>query len=102
MTAHIYAWYRVERDDEDTLRVIRGMMARVACRTGIHGRLLRKQDEPRLWMEVYQGVPEPSPFLASLAQVADQCDVGMFVDGRRNEEVFVEDGWVPATCSQAG
>ncbi len=54
-------WYRVTDDGPDTERIVRGLMARLACRTGIAGQLMRKRDEPRLWMELYAGVVAPAP-----------------------------------------
>ena len=57
-------WYRVTDDGPDTQTVLRSMMARLACRTGITGQLMKKCDEPRLWMEVYQGIADAEAFEA--------------------------------------
>ena len=96
---HLYVWYRVEQDDKDTETAVRGMMARVACRTGIAGRLLKKRDEPHLWMEVYADVADPDGFERLMTQKVDEFDLGMFIDGARRVEAFQEDGSAAPSCS---
>lgn len=96
-----YVWYRVARTDRDTETVVRGMMARLACRSGITGVLSRKADEPRLWMEVYAGVTDAAAFERRLAQVVDEFDVEMFLDGPRRTECFLADAPVLAACAAA-
>ncbi len=94
-------WYRVTDDGPDTETVLRSMMARLACRTGIEGRLMKKCDEPRLWMEVYTEVADADAFASRLAQAADEYDVAMFVAGERRVECFIEDRPVPPACVHA-
>ena len=96
-------WYRVERPDGDTERALRGMMARLACRTGIRGRLLIKRGEPDLWLESYAGIADPDGFERRLRQAIDEFDIEMFIDGPRHTECFAETGDVkPACVSAAG
>lgn len=94
-----YVWYRVERDEAETETLIRAMMARVGCRARVSGRLLRKRGEPRLWMEVYEGVPDGLDFERLLAQKADEFDLGMFIDGARRVECFLDGEAVAPTCT---
>ena len=96
---HVYVWYRVEKENQDTEAAVRGMMARLACRTGIPGQLLKKPAEPGLWMEVYQGVTDPEGFTRLMDQKADEFDLGMFIDGPRRVETFQVDWSSNATCS---
>jgi len=96
---NFYVWYRVEKDDVETETAVRGMMARLACRTGIAGQLLKKRDEPRLWMEVYADVSDPGAFERLMAQKVDEFDLGMFIDGARRVEVFQQDGSAAPSCS---
>lgn len=96
---HVYVWYRVERDDPATEIAVRGMMARLACRTGVPGQLLRKAEESGLWMEVYQGVTDPEGFTRLMAQKVDEFDLGMFIDGSRRVEIFQVDWSSNATCA---
>jgi hypothetical protein len=93
-----YVWYRVERDEPDTEILVRAMMARVGCRAGVAGRLLKKRDEPRLWMEVYENVADSLDFERLLAQKADEFDVGMFIDGARRVECFLDGAAVAPSC----
>ncbi len=92
-------WYRVADDAGDTETVVRSMMARLACRTGVVGQLMKKRDEPRLWMEVYQGVSEPEAFEARLVQAADEFDVEMFIADARRVECFQADAAPPPACA---
>ncbi len=85
----IFIYYRVAaRDWHEAESLVRSMQARLACRTGIHGRLLKKQKEPGLWMEVYDSIPQPTRFERQLAEVEAEFDVDMFLDGPRHREVF--------------
>ena len=83
-----YIWYRVRADDRETDTLIRSMMARLACRSGVSGRLMKKCGEPRLWMEVYEGVADPEAFAAKLAQTVAEFDVEMFCEDSRHSECF--------------
>jgi hypothetical protein len=96
-----YIWYRVERDDADSERAVRGMQARLACRTGVGGRLLKKQGESRLWMEVYAGLADPAAFKVRLDQALAEFDIEMFIDGARHNECFEESDPVPVACTVA-
>lgn len=99
MSYAFYVWYRVERNDRDTEAAIRGMLARLACRSGIPGRLLKKRSEPGLWMEVHEGVADPEAFARLMAQAVDEYDIGMFIDGARHEECFQETPGVAPSCA---
>lgn len=95
---NVYVWYRVERDEADTETAIRSMMARVGCRAGVAGRLMKKQGEPRLWMEAYEGVADTAAFTRVLDEKAEAYDVGMFIDGPRHIECFDESPAFPSSC----
>lgn len=92
---HYYIYYRIsEKDAVEAELLVRAMQARLACRSGIVGRLLKKRDEPGLWMEVYEDVSEPERFEHLLNQAVDEFDLGMFIDGPRKMECFT--GGIPA------
>jgi len=94
-----YVWYRVAGDDADSETVVRAMMARLGCRSGVAGRLLRKRDEPRLWMEVYEGVADGPAFERLMAEKVAEFDVDMFLDGPRRVECFLEGDAVISACA---
>jgi hypothetical protein len=96
---NFYVWYRVAQDEGAADVAVRGMMARLGCRTGVTGRLLKKRDEPRLWMEVYEGVSDAGAFEHRLAQALDEFDVEMFLEGTRHSECFIADMPVTAACA---
>lgn len=99
MSFNYYVWYRVSHDDRETETNLRAMIARLGCRSGIPGRLLKKRDEPKLWMEVYEGVAAPEAFERALGQALDEFDVEMFLDGPRHGECFLADAAVPPACA---
>lgn len=72
-------------------RAIAGVLSLVEQRTGVAGRLLRRQDEPLLWMEVYESVRDPTGFEAALSQSLDACDFASFLapGSERRTERFV-------------
>ncbi|MEW6131930.1 MAG: DUF4936 family protein [Pseudomonadota bacterium] len=94
-----YIYYRVsEKNAEEAELLVRSMQARLACRSGIGGKLLKKRDEPALWMEIYEGVSEPERFERQLDQTADEFDLAMFLDGARHVECFLDDTAPAASC----
>jgi hypothetical protein len=87
-----FIYYRVApRDWEEAEALVRAMQARLACRTGIVGRLLKKRDAAGLWMEVYESISQAEEFERRLAQAEDEFDLAMFMDGPRHREVFDAD-----------
>ena len=95
----IYIYYRVAtRDWHEAETLVRSMQAKLACRTGIHGRLLKKQQEPGLWMEVYESIPQAAAFERRLAQAEDEFDLAMFIHGTRHREVFDADPCPVIAC----
>lgn len=97
-----FVWYRVNREDGETESVIRAMLGRVACRSGISGRLLKKREQPSLWMEIYADVADATRFERLLAQAVDEFDVEMFIDGERQTECFLADTAVaPGSCVES-
>ena len=96
-----YIYYRVSENDADEAEtLVRSMQARLACRSGVAGRLLKKRNEAGLWMEVYEDVVEPERFERLLEQAVDEFDLGMFLDGARHTECFLGDAAPAAACRQ--
>lgn len=97
---HYYIYYRVnEQNAAETEQLVRSMQARLACRSGISGRLLKKRDEPALWMEVYEKVANPERFEHLLNQAVDELDLDMFMDSPRKLECFTGSLPEDAACT---
>lgn len=88
-----YIYYRVRDDDADTETQVRAMQARLACRSGVVGRLMKRRDDPRTWMEIYENVADDNAFEQQLARAVSEFEVEMFLagDGRRVVECFTGD-----------
>lgn len=98
---HYYIYYRVSANNADEAEtLVRSMQARLACRSGIGGKLLKQRGEPGLWMEVYENVGQPERFERLLEQAVDEFDLAMFLDGPRHAECFLGDGAPAAACAQ--
>ena len=70
-----YIYYRVEQAQAEAARhAIKRLFRALEQRTGVTGRLLRRQDEPLLWMEIYDGVRDPSRFETTMAAVLADHD----------------------------
>jgi hypothetical protein len=51
---HYYIYYRIVPDQADTIAAaIQVIQQQLETSLGIRGRLLKKRDEPNLWMEIY-------------------------------------------------
>lgn len=96
-----YIYYRVSnRNAAETEVLVRSMQSRLACRSGIGGRLLKKRGEPGLWMEIYENVDETDRFERLLAQAVDEFDLDMFLDGPRHTECFLGDSALASSCGR--
>ena len=99
MLSHYYIYYKVISDDLETEHHIRNVQARLACRSGHAGKLLKRRDDPLTWMEVYEQINDTATFEQHLARVLAELDVAMFINGDRITECFVGDQ--PATHCRA-
>ena len=69
-TVHYYVYYRIAiAHAADARRTIAAVLALLEQRVGVAGRLLQRQDEPLLWMEIYEGVRDPAVFEVTLAEL---------------------------------
>jgi Domain of unknown function (DUF4936) len=86
-----YIYYRVALPQQ-AVQVVLDMQARLMIETGIRGRLLHKQDEPALWMEIYEGVTDPARFEAALDRLvaAAQFEALLQAGSGRKIERFLE------------
>jgi hypothetical protein len=91
-TVHYYVYYRVAvAHAAAARRAIAAVLMLLERRVGVAGHLLRRQDEPLLWMEVYDGVRDPAAFEAALAQLLDERGFAGFLapGSTRKVERFV-------------
>ena len=91
-TIYYYVYYRVALEHTVAAqRAITAVLTLLERRIGVAGRLLRRQDEPLLWMEVYEGVRDPAAFEAALAQLLEERDFAAFLapGSTRKVERFV-------------
>ena len=59
-------------------------------RTGVAARLMTKDGEPLLWMEVYEGIEDRDAFLEQLRQCVEASGLGRWLGGdrQRHTEIF--------------
>lgn len=91
MPTSLYVYYRVAQLAE-ARAAVREIQTRLAAETGIRGRLLQKQDEPALWMEIYEQVADVAGFEAVLARLLDEKQFESLLQPgtRRTVERFAE------------
>jgi hypothetical protein len=93
MLLSYFIYYRVEPGAMDAARNrVLDAQACIAAQTGVRGRLLIKREEPGLWMEVYEAVPEAQGFEGALAEAARsfRLDDVLLPGTTRRMECFVE------------
>jgi len=77
---HCYVYYRVDPARAAAAReTIAAVLASIEERAGVTGRLLQRQDEPVLWMEVYESVHDPARFEVMLADLLDTHRFSQFL-----------------------
>jgi Domain of unknown function (DUF4936) len=87
-----YIYYRVSPLQATAARkAVATMLSALEQRTAVIGRLLWRQDEPLLWMEVYEGVREPAAFEAIVAELFATSGLAAFLEtgSERKTERFV-------------
>ena len=87
-----YIYYRVAPPEAARVRAaVVAVQSALRLDTGIQGRLLRREDDPTTWMEIYEAVPDPVRFEAALTRLLAQhgFDGGMAPDSPRHMERFV-------------
>jgi hypothetical protein len=91
MLMNYYIYYRVAPSEAARVHaVVDAMQAALGRDTGIQGRLLRSDDDPSTWMEIYEGVVDPLRFEAALERLLAQhsFDGCTASDSRRHTERF--------------
>jgi hypothetical protein len=77
---HCYVYYRVDPAHAAAAReTIAAVLASIEQRAGVTGRLLQRQDDPMLWMEVYENVRDPARFEVMLADLLDTHRFSQFL-----------------------
>nr|WP_281069974.1 DUF4936 family protein [Pelomicrobium methylotrophicum] len=87
-------YYRIDPAQADTAAArIRELQTALDCRTGVAGRLLKKRDEPDLWMEIYEEVQDPARFEQALAELVEEKGINALLapGSCRRAECFVMD-----------
>lgn len=88
MAFSFYIYYRVDpQKAEACAPLVLELLAAVHGATGIQGRLLKKHDEPNLWMEVYEGIPDEARFEWELAEIAGRLKIHDFLQSGTTRHV---------------
>lgn len=68
MSASVYIYYRVDRDQADQARrAVHALVTEVGRALKVSGKLLRRDSDPDTWLEVYEPVQDLDVLLAALA-----------------------------------
>ncbi len=93
MSCSYYIYYRVDAAQVDACaRVVQELLATMHARTGVHGRILKKRNEPLLWMEIYEPVTDDAKFEWELAEAVAALKISALLQngGARHTECFAE------------
>jgi len=93
MAWNYYIYYRVDAAQTGRSAVAAQMLLeRMHDKTGIQGRLLRKRNEPLLWMEIYENVPDGDTFEWELAEAVNASGLQHYLQAgsTRHTECFSE------------
>ena len=92
---HCYVYYRIDPAHASSARrAITAILETLEERSGLAGRLLQRQDDPMLWMEVYENVRDPTRFEQMLASLLEAHRFAQFLapSSARKIERFVANG----------
>lgn len=92
MPLNYYIYYRVDPSEAARVRaVVDSIQSALALETGIRGSLLRCDDDPSTWMEIYEAVADPPRFENALNGLLakHRFDGCLASDSSRHTERFV-------------
>jgi hypothetical protein len=91
VTCSYFVYYRAAGDDGALRAAVDAMQQALARETGVPGRLMRRADDPTMWMEVYEPVLDAPRFERSLAAAVARFGVDRMLtaDAQRHVERFV-------------
>ena len=93
MPASYFVYYRVAPEQEvRAMGCVEALLESVAAATGVQGRLLKKRDEPLLWMEVFEKVLLVAEFERALAHAVSHSGIehALAAASGRKVECFLE------------
>lgn len=88
-----YIYYRVDAARADACTAaVQKLLTTVHERTGIRGRVLKKRNEPLLWMEIYDAVTDEAKFEWELAEAVAASGITALLQSgtARHTECFAE------------
>jgi len=88
-----YIYYRVDAAQADACaQAVKKLLVAVRERTGIQGRVLKKRNEPLLWMEIYEPVADEARFEWELAEAVAASGINALLQtgSARHTECFAE------------
>jgi len=93
MSWSYYIYYRVDAAQSGAAAVaVQKLLATMRDRTGIQGRVLKKRNEPLLWMEIYEPVSDEAKFEWELAEAVAASGITALLQAgsARHVECFAE------------
>lgn len=102
MSSAYYIYYRVVPGNTAACAAaVRTLLDAVQARTGIHGRMLTKRNEPLLWMEIYEQVADEAQFEWELAEAVASSGIQHWLQpgSARHTECFSENAAPGSPCA---
>ena len=79
-SASFYVYYRVADPGSGSARACAAAIIEdVRAATGVHGRLMRRSEDPGTWMEIYENVPDAAAFERALTRSAEARGLGGYL-----------------------
>jgi hypothetical protein len=90
-TVSYFVYYRTDADPAQIRRIVERVQRELAQATGVRGRLMRRADDPRTWMEVYEAVADAAAFERAAEAALERAGFARLLapGERRHVERFV-------------
>ncbi len=93
MSWSYYIYYRVDAAQAEACAgAVQKLLATMQDRAGVRGRVLKKRNEPLLWMEIYEPVSDEAKFEWELAEAVAASGINALLQAgsARHTECFAE------------